>query len=100
MAEVENRRENNSKLICVRVDEIPPAKLGHTINEYDEAIDAILREPTGSTLKLSIKDKTPQQTYNGVLPRVIENNKDPNRTFNLVIAQRRPDVFLKSVPKA
>jgi hypothetical protein len=100
MAEQENKPKSTSRLTCIKVDEIPPAKIGHTINEYNEAIAAILNEPNGSALKLSIKDKTPQQTYNGVLPRVLEYNQDPDRTCNLVLSQRRPDVYLKSVPKA
>jgi hypothetical protein len=93
-----SEKENKLKLKFVEVAKIPPAQLGPRNENYDEAINAIL-QAQGNTISLQIADLSPKQVYAGVHPRVLHYNEDPNRIYDIMLAQRKQETFLQKCPK-
>jgi hypothetical protein len=92
-------KDPQSKLTYYVENALPQPSMGHTISEYDQARDAIISETSGNTIRVEVQGKTPQQIYNGLLPRVLEYNKDPHRIYDLSVNQRIPYIFLSKAPR-
>jgi hypothetical protein len=88
--------ENKSRLKIVEVDDIPT--ICPRTGIYDEAITAT-ETATKDTLLVQIEGKMPKQLYSGLHGRILAYNENPQRKYDMLLAQRKDTTFIKRCPK-
>jgi hypothetical protein len=84
------------QVIIKQFDDLPPA---HPRNEaYDEAITQAVSAGKG-TISVQIEGKTTKAAYPGLQSRIAEYNRKNDRQYDLMLAQRVDDLFIKRCVK-
>lgn len=86
------------KVVFVEMDDIPPAMIGPRNSMYDEAINAI-QSSSKDTISIKIEEKSAKQVYAALHVRTIQFNEDPDRQYDLLLAQRKTESYIKRLPK-
>jgi hypothetical protein len=93
----ENQHTKNSKLTCTLIPKgLPPQTSGRKVSQYDDAIQDILQRSVGSTISVSIPDKSASQIYSGAIGRASAYNKKTDKDRLLGVGVRLETVYLFS----
>ena len=89
-------KSENTEIKIEELDEIPPIGLRNSV--YDEALDRSIKA-TKDTISIQIENKTPSQLYNALHGRILKYNQNPDRNWDLLLAQRKELTYIKRKAK-
>jgi hypothetical protein len=88
--------ENKTNFKAVELDNIPPIHQRNTT--YDEVINTSVNA-TKDTICVQFENKIAKQIYSGLHGRILEYNQKPERKWDLLLAQRKDQTYIKRLPK-